>query len=100
MYVKVSVPENPAVGVYTTAADVPLMTVIGAREPLAGWETIEKVRGSPSGSEPVREISTEAPSDAMALASVAVGWVLSVVAAVSVDTQDSLPSESYADTAV
>ena len=97
---KVSVPENPAVGVYTTAADVPLMTVIGPRDPLAGWETIEKVRESPSESEPVREISTEAPSDAMALASVAIGWVLSVVAVASLETQDSLPSESYADTAV
>jgi hypothetical protein len=70
------------------------MTVIGAREPLAGWETIVKVRESPSGSEPVREISTEAPSDAIALASVAVGWVLRVVTLSPVDTQDSLPSES------
>ena len=88
------------VGVYTTAADVPLMTVIGASEPLAGWETIVKVRESPSESEPVTEISTEAPSEAMALASVAVGWVLRVVTLASLETHDSLPSESYADTAV
>ena len=46
------------------------------------------MRESPSGSEPAREISTEASSEAIAVASVAVGWVLSVVAVVSVDTQD------------
>ena len=58
------------------------------------------MRGSPSASEPVREIRAEAPSDAMALASVAVGWVLRVVTLASLETHDSLPSESYADTAV
>ena len=76
------------------------MPVIGASEPLAGWETIVKVRESPLESEPVTEISTEAPSEAMALASVAFGWVLRVVTLTSVETHDSLASESYAETAV
>ena len=32
-------------------------TIIGPREPLAGWDAIEKVMESPSVSEPLRAVS-------------------------------------------
>jgi hypothetical protein len=75
-------------------------TIIGPREPLDGEVDIEKVMESPSGSEPLRVTCTAVSSEVARLVLVAVGWVLRVVAVVSVETQDSLPSESYADTAV
>ena len=50
-------------------------TIIGPREPLAGWDAIEKVMESPSVSEPLRVSSTGVSSDVEPLVSFAVGGV-------------------------
>ena len=68
--VKLSLPLKSGSGVYVRSGAVPL------KEPFAGPDVTVKVKGSPSGSLPVRAISMDSSSSVVSVLSYATGGVL------------------------